>query len=108
MGCLNCNKDTIGKAVFCEACQAEMEDYPIPKGTPVVIPAQPFPTAPKKQTSLLLGSLEEQVQVLTKRNRRLRVTLFVTLLLFLATAGALAYCLMFGIPEYVTDIPKQW
>ncbi|MBE6943587.1 MAG: hypothetical protein E7453_04925 [Ruminococcaceae bacterium] len=108
MSCLNCNRETVGKAVFCEACQAEMESYPIPKGTPVVIPLQPSPVSFKKQGMLLLGSLEEEVQALKKRSRRLSVCLLIALFFLLITAGALAYCLMYGIPDYVTDIPKQW
>ena len=108
MNCLNCNKETTGKDVFCEACQAEMEDYPVPKGTPVVIPRQPSPSVSKKQGTLLLGSLEEQVQALKKRSRRLSVCLLIALFFLLITAGALAYCLLYGIPDYVTDIPKQW
>lgn len=108
MSCLNCNKDTVGKAVFCESCLAEMEEHPIPKGTPIVIPVQPSPPSSKKQSDLLFGSLEEQVQALRKRNRRLKASLIVVLLLFLIAAGGLGYCLYFGIPDYITELPMGW
>ena len=96
MSCLNCNKETEGTQVFCDECLAAMEGYPVPKGTPITIPAQPSPVVPKKQATHLLGTVEEQLQSARKTARRLKISRFffvllaavaTTLLVYLGTSG---------------------
>ena len=48
MRCLNCNSETADEQVFCDRCLEAMEGYPVAKGTPVIIPAQPSPVAAPK------------------------------------------------------------
>lgn len=108
MGCLNCNRDTVGKAVFCDACLQEMESFPIPQGTPVIIHAQPTPVTQKAQNAQHFSSIEEQLIASRRASRRLAVALGFALFLLLLTAGALAYLLCFGIPESFKDIRAPW
>jgi len=103
MSCLNCNRETVGKAVFCEQCQQEMEDYPIPKGTPVVILAQPSPAPVKKQTGHLLGSLEDEFLLSKRIVRRLATAWAISLPFLILAIAALVYVGMFGVPAFVTD-----
>ena len=103
MSCLNCNRETVGKAVFCEQCQQEMEGYPIPKGTMVLIPSQPSPAPVKKQTGHLLGSLEDQFLLSKRVARRLAVAFGITLFLLVLTSATLGYVVMLGVPDFVTD-----
>lgn len=101
MSCLNCNKETTGTDVFCAQCQAAMEDYPIPRGTPVTIPVQPSPVASKKQVAHHFASAEDQLIVAQRTARRLAFSLiFVSILLILA-AGALVYLSIFGVPNFL-------
>ena len=108
MSCLNCNRETVGKAVFCEQCQQEMEAYPIPKGTPVVIPAQPSPIQPKKQSNHLFGSLEDQFLLSKRTARRLAFAFSFTLLLLVIAIGVLVYLWMYGMPDNMPEAPKLW
>ncbi len=108
MNCLNCNRETEGKAVFCEQCQQEMEGYPIPQGTPVIIPVQPSPAPPKKQSNHLFGSMEDQFLLSKRTARRLAFAFSFTLLLLIIAIGALAYLWMFGMPDNMPDVSKLW
>ncbi|MBQ3000490.1 MAG: hypothetical protein IJD63_01940 [Oscillospiraceae bacterium] len=108
MNCLNCNRETTGKAFFCEQCQQEMEGYPVPKGTPVVIPVQPSPVSPKKQSKHLFGSMEDQYLLSKRTARRLAFAFSITLLLLILAIGALVYLWMFGMPDNIPKAPKLW
>ena len=108
MSCLNCNRETDGKAVFCEQCLLEMEGYPVPKGTPVVIPAQPLPPSLRKQSTHLFGSMEDQFLLSKRTARRLACAFSITLLLLLVAVGALVYLWMFGMPDNMPNAPKLW
>ena len=96
MYCLNCNKKTNGTEVFCEDCLKAMEDYPVDKGTPIVIPAQPSPATPKKQATRLLGSVEEQLELSQRSNRRLAIALIGMALLLAVAAAAVVYLTVSG------------
>lgn len=108
MSCLNCRKDTIGTAVFCNECLKEMEAYPVEKGTPAIIPAQPSPPAQKKQGRELFGSLEENLYVSRRTARRLAGALFFTTLLLLFSIAALIYVYIYGIPDFMRNIQIPW
>lgn len=97
MRCLNCNSETADEQVFCDRCLEAMEGYPVAKGTPVIIPAQPSPVAaPKKQITQLLGTVEEQLQAAKTTTRRLRAATFFLTLFLLGTAGLLVYFTITG------------
>ena len=101
MSCMNCNRETTGTNVFCEQCQLEMEGYPIPKGTPVIIPTAPSPVAPKKQISYMHASAEEQLTISQRTVRRLTRSLVFTSLLLILAVAALSYIIIFGVPAFL-------
>jgi hypothetical protein len=98
---MNCNRETVGTNVFCEHCQQAMEGFPVPKGTPVIIPNTPSPAASRKQSTHLYASADEQLNI-TKRTVRFlaRSLIFTSVLLILAVA-ALAYIAIFGLPAFL-------
>lgn len=108
MSCLNCNKDTVGTAVFCEECLQAMEAYPIEKGTPVVIPVQPSPVLQKKQSRELFGSLEENLSITRRTARRLAGALVIMSLLLLLLSITLIYICVYGVPDFVHTIRLPW
>ena len=102
MNCMNCNRETEGTNVFCDQCQQEMVDYPIPKGTPVTIPITPSPVAtPKKQTTHLYASADEQLNASKRLVRRLTRDLIFTSILLILAVAALAYIIIFGLPPFL-------
>ena len=101
MSCLNCNKETAGTDVFCTQCQAAMEDYPIPRGTPVTIPVQPSPVTVKKQVAHHFASTEDQLIVAQRTTRRLAFSLILVSILLILAAGALVYLSIFGMPKFL-------
>lgn len=101
MSCLNCNRETSGTDVFCDECKKVMEAYPVQKGTPVTIPVQPSPVVPKKQTTRLFASVDEQLAAAYRTNRRLAICLITLSLLLILAAAALSYISLFGMPAFL-------
>ena len=88
MACLKCGKKTQDEQVFCSACLAVMEAYPVKPTIHIQLPNRKERTfskrAGRKHRAL---SPEEQLALLKKRQRRLLS--LVALLLFLL--GAIAF-----------------
>ncbi|MBE6983068.1 MAG: hypothetical protein E7435_02125 [Ruminococcaceae bacterium] len=108
MSCLNCNKDTVGTAVFCDECLQAMEAYPVEKGTPAIIPVQPSPISQKKQTHELFGSLEENLSITRRAARRLAGALAIMSLLLLLLSITLIYICVYGVPDFVHTVRFPW
>ena len=108
MSCLNCNKDTTGTAVFCDECLKNMKDYPVKKGTPVIIPVQPAPVTPKKQSRELFGSLEENLSISRRTARRLAGALVFMSVLLLIMFILLVHICLWGIPDFLQDFRMPW
>lgn len=108
MSCLNCNRDTVGTAVFCDDCLNEMKKHPVEKGTPAIIPVQPSPTVQKKQNLELLGSMGETLSISRRTVRRMGRLIAVMALLLLLLGGLLAYILLVDIPDFLRDIHLPW
>lgn len=51
MYCMKCGKEILEKQVFCDACLAGMEQYPVKPGTPVLLPNRSAPAPVKKSAS---------------------------------------------------------
>ncbi len=101
MNCLNCNRETVGTDVFCDACKEVMEAYPVKKGTPVVIPVQPSPVVPKKQRLSRFASAEDQLAAAQRSVKRL--SFVVILLSLLLIAAAVLICVStFGLPKFLS------
>ena len=95
MHCLKCGKETAEKQVFCDDCQAVMENYPVKPGTAVHLPRRDMPAQKKKtpprhheETSA------EQIFRLRKTVRRLLFIVAALSLLLLLTAGMLLHLLL--------------
>ena len=108
MSCLNCKKDTVGTAVFCDECLKAMEAYPVEKGTPALIPTQPSPTAQKRQGRELFGSLEENLYISRRTARRLATALTIMTTLLLLLIAALIYVCVHGVPDFLYNINPLW
>lgn len=102
MNCMNCNRETVGTNVFCEYCQQAMEGFPVPKGTPVIIPNTPSPTASRKQPTHLYASADEQLNITRRTVRFLARSLIFTSVLLILAVAALAYIAIFGLPAFLT------
>ena len=90
MQCLRCGKETGADAAFCPECLETMEDYPVPPGTPVVIPARSArKTAPRPRDV----PYEVQIARLRQQLRRLRIA-----------AAALAAALALTLALFLVDI----
>ena len=91
MDCMKCGRQTQGKNVFCKGCLAEMEKYPVKSDTPVVLPQRN--NKERKGSPKKLLKPEEIIDQLQLKIKRLWICVTVLLLLFTATAGALAVTL---------------
>lgn len=104
MSCMNCNRETVGTDVFCEQCQQAMEPFPVPKGTPIVIPQRIPPSAPKKQPTRRYASSDEQSAIAQRRIRRLAGGLIITSILCILAILALTYVVLFGVPDFLSNL----
>jgi hypothetical protein len=98
---MNCNRETVGTNVFCEHCQQAMEGFPVPKGTPVIIPNTPSPAASRKQSTHLYASADEQLNITRRTVRFLARSLIFTSVLLILAVAALAYIAIFGLPAFL-------
>lgn len=65
MNCMKCGREIALGQVFCKECLADMANYPVPPGTPVVLPH--FDTAtPRRSASRKVKKPEEQITQLRK------------------------------------------
>ena len=87
MWCLKCGKDTKDEQVFCPQCLAGMEKYPVKTDVHIQLPNRNRNYDKKNAKKKRPPSPEEMVEVLRKKNRRLK-TLILILVLCL---GAAAY-----------------
>lgn len=82
MNCMKCGREIALGQVFCKECQADMANYPVNPGTPVVLPTIPEVTAPRR-VSRKPRKPEEQLS----RLRRLMIlmTVFFTIVVIAGT-----------------------
>lgn len=91
MPCLKCGRDISEGQVFCKSCSAVMEQYPVKPGTPVTIPVRP-----RREVRIIRQvKPEEQIALLQRKLRRLRI--FAGVLL-----TALALCVGLVVFQFVT------
>ena len=90
--CLKCGRETAAEQVFCDSCLQVMQQYPVKPGTVVHLPQRPEVKKPVSRKKIL--SSKEQLRLLRRANRRLRITIAV-LCALLCIVGA-----MFGYSLY--------
>lgn len=112
MGCLKCGKDTKDEQVFCPRCMAAAEEYPVKPDVHIQLPNRPRQDLPKKTNRKRRApSVEEQVNHLRARQRRLTAAI-VALVLLLCAAGALVIHDAFSpedadwLPSYTVHEPS--
>ena len=76
-----------------------MEGYPVQKGTPVIIPPQPSPAVPKKQTTRHFASADDQLATAKRTSRRLTLALIIVSMLLVLATAALVYIFLYGVPD---------
>ena len=83
MNCMKCGRETVDNQVFCNECLTDMENYPVRPGVVVHLPRRKEEPVSKKTSSRRKArpAPEEQVKVLRKQVRRLRIALLLFLLL---------------------------
>ena len=87
MNCMKCGAELRDSGVFCEACLADMEKYPVQPNITVQIPRRPL-TAPvkKKAARQRYVKPEDQIRHLKRVRNGLCVLLAAALLAFAACA----------------------
>lgn len=94
MNCMKCGRDIEETQVFCPACLADMQKYPVRPGTAVLLPRRPESTPLRKVLpKRKVLSPEEQVKRLRKKLRRL----------WLGILGLLVVIVLLAYP-YVKDL----
>jgi len=83
--CMKCGRERKSGQVFCDACLAEMEKYPVKPGVVVLLPNRQngAPKAAQRRKHPIV-SPEEQILRLKQRVKRLTVSLILVIALVLA------------------------
>ena len=97
MSCLKCGQEVSAGQVFCDSCLADMEQYPVKPGTPVIIPNQNAPL-PSKRTHKRISKSQDLITA----QRRLIGWLLTTILILLLAVAALTVA-MFHFKNMAED-----
>ena len=81
MNCIKCGRETGADNAFCDACLEEMSRRPVNPATVVLLPGQGRPQPKKAAPKKALPSMEEQVGILRKKVRRMRIMILVLVML---------------------------
>ena len=93
MNCLRCGAEVAEGESFCANCLAEMEKYPVPEDTYVMIPKRPQQRPAARKTTL---SDEEKLRISNSRLKRARIWIAVLLIVI---AGLSAFCVWLLLRE---------
>lgn len=66
MNCMKCGREVALGQVFCKECLADMANYPVQPGTPVVLPNQSSSAQPRRTPVRKTRKPEEQINSLRK------------------------------------------
>ena len=92
MNCMKCGREIALGQVFCKECLADMAEYPIKPGTPVLLPAQPSTNSPRRERSPRKPRKpEEQINTLKKWLIGLTVSLLAVILASAVTISILSH-----------------
>lgn len=86
MNCLRCGAEVAEGESFCTDCLAEMEKYPVPPDTYVMIPKRSAQRPSVRKTSL---SDDEKLRISNSQLKRARIWIAVLLIVI---AGLSAFC----------------
>lgn len=66
MNCMKCGRDVALGQVFCKECLADMANYPVQPGTPVILPNRSATVQPRRVPARKARKPEEQIGTLRK------------------------------------------
>lgn len=85
MNCMKCGRDIPQGQVFCDSCLEVMKKYPVKPDAAIQLPRRSLQNAVKKQPARRRPlSPEEQIPLLKRSIRRLKITVAVLVLLLVA------------------------
>ena len=84
MNCIKCGRETGADNAFCDACLEEMSRRPVNPATVVLLPGQGRPQTKKAAPKKAFPSTEEQVGILRRKVRRMRIMILVLAVLVAA------------------------
>lgn len=93
MNCLRCGAEVAEGESFCAHCLAEMEKYPVPPDTYVMIPKRSAQRPSVRKTSL---SDDEKLRIFNSQLKRARIWIAVLLIVI---AGLSAFCVWLLLRE---------
>ena len=73
MNCMKCGREAGADNAFCDACLEEMGRHPVNPATVILLPGQGKPQPKKSAPKKAPATPEEQVTVLRRKLRRLRM-----------------------------------
>jgi hypothetical protein len=88
---MRCGVETMDKQVFCDACLASMEQYPIKPGTAVHLPQRDQKTESKKNARRKKGPSPEEQLLHARRVIRFLSICLLSALVALAITGTALY-----------------
>ena len=96
--CLKCGREAEENNVFCPACLADMANYPVKPGTPVVLPTRPART-PEHRPSPRATPPEAVIARLRRQRRSLWIAVA-------ALSAALCLCAAFLLVQWL--VPEEF
>ncbi len=94
MNCMKCGREIALGQVFCKDCLADMADYPVKPGTPVILPVQE-PKSVNRRSSRKPRKPEEQLSAL----RTIATVLSLLLIAVALTFGFITQSLLNKLEE---------
>ena len=92
MNCLRCGNEIPEGESFCESCRADMQKYPVPEDSFVMIPKRN--EGERRQNRKAQLSSEDRVRILSGKLKRSRMLFFLVLLLLLLSIGSNMYLMI--------------
>lgn len=94
MNCMKCGVELKDSGVFCEACLADMEKYPVQSNIAVQLPRRPVSVQPKKKARRQrYVKPEDQIRHLKRVRNGLCILLAASMLAFALSASMVLYLL---------------
>ena len=104
MNCIKCGRDITDNNVFCQECLAQMAEYPVKPGTPVVIPNHnPIRRAPARKPRA-----PEPEDVICRQRKIIRLLSIGAAVLFIAWALTAAMAVRLLMDEDRTPIGQNF
>ena len=101
MNCIRCGKELENEQVFCDECQAEMEQHPVKPGTPIQLPARETRKIPKR-TNFRLAESKWQDKIF---RLKMLINFMSVLIVLLLAALALCICIMLQLtPDWINEL----